>query len=143
VNTGTLLAPLTAIIERGVEDVMLNHNQLCRTHQQRTCRAGERLGIVALLALLAILAWTGPATALMAVIEIAVPLEESEDIQAAAGAALIRAAEGARAMGLPRVHLVSAQLNGRTLVLTVLAADQVLAEGARTDAVRPAHLRLP
>ena len=104
--------------------------------RQRTCRTTQRAGAVALLALAALLAWAGPAAALVAMIEIAVPLESSGDLEHAVTLALQRATEGARAMGLPRVHVVSAQLTGQTMVLTVLAADQVLAEDGASPAGR-------
>lgn len=93
----------------------------------RTCRTARNVGALVVLALLALLTWTSPAAAVMAVIEIAVPLENPAELEAAVAAALARATEGARAMGMPRVHVVSAQLTGQMVVLTVLAADQMLA----------------
>jgi len=102
--------------------------------RQRTCRATQRA--LALLALAVLLAWAGPAAALVAMIEIAVPLENAGDPERAVTIALQRATEGARAMGLPRVHVVSAQLTGQSVVLTVLAADQMLAEDGAPAAER-------
>jgi hypothetical protein len=118
------------------------HRHLLRP---RTCRPAQCAGAVALLALAVLLAWAGPAAALVAVIEIAVPLESAEQLEQAVIIALQRATEGARAMGLPRVHVVSAQLTGQTVVLTVLAADQILAEDepAGRGVLLPASLSRP
>ena len=88
-----------------------------------------------------LVAWAGPAAALVAMIEIAVPLEGSGDLEQAVTIALQRATEGARAMGLPRVHVVSAQLTGQSVVLTVLAADQMLAEDGAPAAGRGVLIR--
>jgi hypothetical protein len=90
-----------------------------------------------------LLLWAGPAAALVATIEIAVPVESQADLEPAVSTAILRATDGARAMGLPHVHVVSAQITGQVLVLTVLAADQMLAGAPGVAIPRPALLVEP
>jgi hypothetical protein len=107
----------------------------------------DRRSRVLMLGLLAVLlVWLGPspAAALVAVIEIAAPVEgaSDDDLRAALQSALGTALSGAEAMGLPGVHLLSAGLEGRTLTIRVMAADALLA-GTDDPVDRSQHRILP
>jgi hypothetical protein len=73
---------------------------------------------------------TVPADAFEAVIEIRVPVGQpagEDQIQAALLVAVARTVQGAEAMGLPAIHLISAEIKEQAVVLRVLAVDRQLA----------------
>jgi hypothetical protein len=88
---------------------------------------------------LSLLAIAAPAAATLALIEIAVPMEDAAEelaIRRALVQALSRVQEGARAMGLPILHVMGASFGDGQLWVRVLASNETVADASATPTVR-------
>jgi hypothetical protein len=134
----------------------VNSDARDRPGQSATARAGRPgawphcSSAVALFGSIAVclLAFAGlvatAAAAPVALIEIGVPIEDATDemaVRRALTQALGRLQEGARAMGLPSLHLIGANIGDGQLWVRVLASDAMIADAFAEPAVRGSAAR--